>query len=93
MRPYIEIGPSPCNENCVQVGDDNYATAAREECLRFIQLIRNTLGPEPVGAELKVKGFPHDFGTYYEVVCYYNEDDEVSTQYAFNCESGAPDTW
>ena len=93
MRDYIEIGPSPCGESCVQLGEENYPTRARAECNRFIQLIREVLGTEPSGARLAVKGHPHDFGTYYEVICYYDPENQAALEYAFRCESDSPETW
>jgi len=93
MKNYLEIGPSPIEEDCVQVGEENYADRAREECNRFVQLIREELGKEPEGARLAVKSFPHDFGTYFEVVCWYDEDLPETVEYAFRCESDAPVRW
>src|SRR3990167_9964707 len=90
---YINIGSSPCNEDCIQVGDPEYYPKAIQECKRFLDLIREKLGPEPPGARLKVKSFPHDFGTYHEVVCYFLKDNEEAFEYAMRCESDAPQTW
>ena len=92
-RDYIDIGPTPCEEDCAQVGQPDYATKARAECNRFIELIRRALGPEPEGARLAVKSNPHDFGPYYEVVCYYDTDNEEATRYAYRCEGEAPVRW
>lgn len=92
-RDYINIGSTPCNEDCAQVGTENYSSRAREECRRFIEAIRETLGDEPEGAQLAVKAFSHDFGTYYEVVCWYDEDNAEAEEYAFKCESDAPTDW
>lgn len=93
MRDYIDIGSSPSGEDCAQVGEPDYERRARTECARFIELIRKTLGEEPPGAHLAVKSNPHDFATYYEVVCYFQDDDPEATAYAFRCESDAPATW
>jgi hypothetical protein len=93
MRDYISIGPTPCDESCAYVGDSDYSRKARAECIRFIQLLRKKFGPEPEGAWLSVKWFPHDFGSYCEVVCYYNTDISASADYAFCCESETPATW
>lgn len=93
MRDYLVIGSSPFDEPCVQVGDPNYHVLSRQECGRFIDLIRKKLGPEPVGAQLAIKGFPHDFGTYHEVVCYYHDDNRESFDYALRCENEAPSKW
>jgi len=90
---YINIGASPAEEDCVQVGDPDYRQKAIPECNRFIELIRKTLGTEPDGAKLKIKAFQHDFGTYHEVVCYYDEDKPEAVEYAYNVEANAPTTW
>lgn len=93
MREYIEIGASPCNEDCIQVGDENYNVTARKECAAFIEAIRKKLGKEPSGAELRIKSFPHDFGSYLEVVCYYDTNNAEAMKYAYNCEARAPLSW
>lgn len=92
-KDYIEIGPAPCEEECAQVGSDGYHARAREECRRFIEAIRAKLGPEPDGARLAAKSFSHDFGTYHEVVCWYDEGNEAAAAYAFRCEAEAPTHW
>ena len=92
MRDYITIGSTPCNEDCQQVPYEDYNLAMRE-CKQFIEAIRKALGNEPERAHLVVKGFPHDFGTYHEVVCYYDTANEQSSEYAFKCESDSPSTW
>lgn len=90
---YLNIGPCPCDEDCVQLGDDDYQKKSREECQRFIELIRKKHGVEPCAAKLAIKSFNHDFGTYREVVCYYDEGVECSVEYAFRCESDPPSRW
>jgi hypothetical protein len=93
MREYFTLGPTPSEEDCAQVGQPDYYRKALEECRRFIELIRDTLGPEPSGAELAIKSFPHDFGTYYEVVIRFEPDDAAAVAYAERCEDDAPRTW
>jgi hypothetical protein len=93
MREYLTLGPAPCDEDCAQVGQPDYHERARHECRRFILLIRQKLGPEPEGAWLSTKSFPHDFGTYYEVVCYFNTEIQASVDYASRCEAETPATW
>lgn len=89
-RDYLTIGSTPCDESCAQVGSDGYHERARLECKVFVDLIRRTLGTEPSGARLSVRSFPHDFGSYLEVICSY---DESAADYAFRCESDAPSEW
>lgn len=93
MRDYVNIGSSPCDEPCVQLGAPNYGEESRKECQRYIDLIRKVCGEEPEGAELRTKSFPHDFGTYREVVCYFDDEFPDSVDYAFFVEGNSPETW
>ena len=90
---YIDIGPSPYDEECVNVGEDDYTRRALQECRRFILLLREVLGPEPEGARLTVRAFPHDFGDYYEVVCTFDPTLPASLAYAMRCEAECPAHW
>jgi hypothetical protein len=93
-RDYIEIGSSPCDEECVQVSKtEDYLPAMRAERRRFLEAIRAKLGPEPPGARLAIKSNPHDLGQFLSVVCHYDDSDEEAQAYAFRCESNAPRTW
>ena len=93
MQDYLEIGSSPCDEECAGVGKPEYMEKAREECRRYINQLRAQFGVEPEGARLRIKSNPHDFGEYLEVVCYYNSDLPDSEEYAFKCEGEAWPTW
>lgn len=90
---WIEIGPAPADEECAQVGDPDYHIRAYEECIRFIELIRKSIGLEPAAAKLDIKVRPHDFGTYYEVIVRYDRYLELAVDYAFRVESEAPTRW
>ncbi len=93
MRDYLVIGDSPAAEDCVQLGSNDYDTRAREECKQFRELLRTKFGPEPMGARLAIKSFPHDFGNYLEVVCFYDDEFPDSEAYALACENDMPETW
>ncbi len=94
MSEYIELGSAPADEDCVQVkSGGDYVEAMKKECGRFLELIREKMGQEPEGAKLAVKRFSHDFGPYFEVVCYYDENKEQSVEYAFECEANLPTRW
>ena len=90
---HIELGPCPAEEDCAQVGTPDYGERSRQECARYIERLRQVLGPEPDGAALRVKSFTHDFGTYREVVCRYDDDNPDATAYAWRCEAEAPGRW
>jgi hypothetical protein len=95
MRDYICIGPSPVEEECAQVGSKeyDYTSKARKECVAFKgQLIRE-FGVPPDGASLAIKSFPHDFGSYMEVVCYFDDNNEDAVNYCFNIENNTPGHW
>ncbi len=92
-RKYIEIGQGPAEESCAQVGSSGYDEIAPREAERSIHLIRDHLGTEPQGARLMVKRFPHEFGSYYETVCTYDEDNPEAMGYAMKCENEAPVRW
>lgn len=93
MKDYLTLGPTPGEEPCAQVGESDYRDKALAECQRFILLLRKKFGPEPEGAWLSVKWFPHDFGEYCEVVCHYTTDSQASVDYAYRCDNEAPATW
>ena len=93
METFLSLAPTPVEEECAQVGTAEYHTKARAECLRFITLLRTKFGLEPEGARLAVKSFPHDFGDYLEVVCYFDETLPKSVEYAYRCEANLPANW
>ena len=93
MREYISIGPMPYEEPCAQVGEPDYRDKALAECQQFIQLFRTKFGPEPRGAWLTTKWFPHDCGAYVEVVYYFTPGIEASVEYAVQCEAETPAIW
>lgn len=92
-RDYISIGATPAEEPCEQLGPYYSPARARDENFRFIELIRKTVGNEPEGALLGSKAFDHEWGRYYEVVCYFDDDNEEAMQYAYKCEAEAPSRW
>ena len=92
MRDYLDIGCTPADEPCEQVGPNCNYPKMRLECRVFIGQLRRIFGPEPEGADLRVKGFSHDFGTYYEVVCYFDCDNKAAVEYAYRCEN-IPASW
>lgn len=93
MRDYIDLGPTPPLEECAQVGSHNYEQNAKRECQVFIAQLKRQFPDLPVGVELKIKGFPHDFGTYYDVVVTYNTDDEQATRAAHMIDEQIPAYW
>jgi hypothetical protein len=93
MRDYLTIGPTPSHEDCAQVGSPDYRARARRECQAFINQLRRQHGPEPDGAGLRVKTEAHDFGSYFEVACYYDTECPEAAAYALKCEGETPGEW
>ena len=93
MRETLEIGSSPCNEECAQVGQDGYSLRAAKECQAFKNQLIRVFGEPPEGARLKIKGSSHDFGTYYEVAVSFNVENEIAAEYAFKLEGEGPTEW
>jgi len=85
MKEFINIGSSPAEEDCFQTGD--------ARCLRECRIYKRQLEREFPGGDFRVKSFPHDFGSYWEVVAYYNPEDEKETDLAFQAESEASPSW
>lgn len=93
MRDYMTIGSTPSGEDCAQVGSEDYYDRSMKECKAFIAQLRRQFGTEPILTRLSIKAFPHDFGTYHEVVCYYDTEDEEARNFAFRLESETPEYW
>lgn len=90
---YASIGCAPVNESCAQLGTDGYTERAWRECRALIGQLVRTHGEAPPGARLAIKSCPHDFGTYYEVVCHFDPHDPEAAAYATTCEDGLPKYW
>jgi hypothetical protein len=55
MNSWIDIGSSPPDESCVQVGSDDYVRRARRECRAYINQLRRVFGSEPGGSHLTIR--------------------------------------
>jgi len=93
VSDFLTLGSAPAEEECAQVGRPGYREQAIAECRAHVRALRNVLGQEPDGAQLSYRGFSHDFGTYYEVICLFDPNIPEAIDYAFRCESKGPRTW
>lgn len=93
MRDSLSIGSAPANEDGAQVGSDDYHKRARAELQAFKNLIRRTIGPEPEGASLVVKSNQHDFGTYLDLECVFDDRHPEAVTYCFEVERKTPSDW
>jgi ArsR family metal-binding transcriptional regulator len=94
MREYMEIGSTPYDETCAQVGTDNYKEIAEMEIAAYINLLERMF-PEASSRNInfKKKWFQHDFGSYAEVCMYWNTDDEEADSYVYEIERNLPACW
>lgn len=99
MRETIEIGATPHEENCAQVGTDTYEERSYVEARAFkAQLTRMVVGhlgdaPMPETFRLHIKSNDHDFGTYREVCVSFDDRNESAVDLAYWVEGNAPAHW
>jgi hypothetical protein len=94
VMEYIQIGPTPYDENCAQVGDDDYRKDAKKEMDVYInQLNRTFIDAKSKGIAFKQRWFDHDFGAYGEVCIYWNTENPVADEYAYVIERNLPSDW
>jgi hypothetical protein len=96
MREHVDLGgTTPPDEICAQVGsrEYDYVERARREARAYIGQLRRMFGEEPDGARLGIKSHPHDFGTYYTVVCHFDPANPAAEAYALRCDNEAPRCW
>ena len=89
MRDYVNIGATPADELCEQLGPAYDPMKARKECLAFKHQLERVFPKASFG----VKSFPHDFGTYMEVVAFFEDEDAASVEAAFEAERATPERW
>jgi len=88
---FISIGPVPNAEPCVQLGHNDYLKYSRMELQVYINQLKREYGPTAI-CRLSSKSFPHEFGTYHEIVIWYDATIDASVEEAYKYESGC-DEW
>ncbi|MBS3912806.1 MAG: hypothetical protein KGZ70_13565 [Hydrogenophaga sp.] len=88
---YLSIGPAPSEEQCAQVGDDEYSTRSRRETAAYRrQILRHYPVPaecEDVLAGLRICSNPHEFGVYREVEIAYDASSAAACRWAHAVEA------
>lgn len=88
------LGPTPCDEDCAQLGQDNFRELAKKEMNAYIsQLYRTFPDVNQFNVSFKIKWENHDFGTYGEVVAVYDATNQESTKKALDIEWQLPEKW
>ncbi len=93
MRDYITIGSTPAEEDCAQVGTDDYYCRMRIEQRAFRRQLLRQFGEPPGNARIRTKSFPHDHGEYHEVVVTFDDQSEEEVEYAMKVEAETPMNW
>lgn len=88
------LGPTPADESCAQVGEDNFREKAKKEMNAYInQLMRQFPNVDEFNVSFKIKWQNHDFGTYGEVVAVYDAANQESARKALDIEWQLPENW
>jgi len=93
MRDYLTLGPTPCGEDCQQVGPTFDCEKSNKELKAFKHQLERYFKNIPDGSKFGIKTFPHDFGPYSEVVVYFDCENDESSDFAFHVESNIPEFW
>ena len=88
MREYYELGPVPSEEDCLQTGKDDFSLM-KKECRIYQRQLERMFQ----GLQFGVKTFPHDFGSYCEVVVYYDSENQDEAEKVWSIESDLPAKW
>ena len=94
MKDYFEIGPTPCSEDCAQVGSENFRLIASIEMEAYIDQLYRMFGEKIENSSISFgkKWFNHDFGSYGEVVVFY-DDDDPNAHLIYEIERELPEFW
>lgn len=84
-----EFDTTPIDEQCVQVGCENYTSWARIEASAYIGQIRRELGHEPAGSRLSVVFCPHDFGSYAQIQYRFDPENSEHLEYFVSLDVGS----
>lgn len=85
----LTIGPAPWNEECAQVGCEEYLDRSRKETSAFRrQILRHYPVPEGVDhAGVRVCSNPHEFGSYREVEVAFDPGSTQACAWAHQVEA------
>ena len=85
---YITLGPTPAEEPCEQ-SDGSRNKIRRENNVYRRQLERTFPIPDALQGSVRfgVKTFPHDFGSYSEVVIMFDTDNETAVEFAYDVDA------
>ena len=95
MRNWLEFDTCPIDEECVSVERNSidYIIPMKLQGRKFIQQLNKIFGDPPGDAYFGLKANDHDFGMYYSVCIFFNDEDEEESEFAYFVERNLPRTW
>jgi hypothetical protein len=90
---FITLDITPMEEYSIPIDSMYDLLKVRLQAYPFIMQLRRHFGVEPNGTSLKVDWFPHDCGVYVEVICCYDDNDQIGKDYALTIADNPPDHW
>jgi hypothetical protein len=92
-KDFISIGCTPASEDCVQVSNtEYYMDKMLAQCNRYKEMLQAKFA-DCNKVTIAVKTFPHDFGSYAEVVVKYDNEDIDALSQAIHIENNSPMYW
>jgi hypothetical protein len=89
---WLELDPTPANEECQQVGPKYDRQMACFEARLFVRQLQEQF-PNHCDIEYRIKTHISGDYSYYEIRIIYDTDCEVSIEQAFDVESNAWTNW
>ena len=90
---HLDLGSAPSDEDCAQLGRDNYEVRAKRECRALVNQLKRLCGAPPPNTRFRIMANPHDFGIYYSVVIDFDPNDQDAAAYAYRCDEASPSQW
>lgn len=88
-----EFETTPLDEQCAQLGNENYSRDSILECRVLQRQLIRQFGEPPEGSCFYRKSSAHDFGAYHELVFKFDEDNEEHMTYFLRVDKGFPYEW
>lgn len=93
MKDYMEFDTIPIEEECSQTGHtENYLQMQAIECKVLKKQLLRIFG-ECETVTIKRKTNYHDFGTYYSLCIYYDDENETASEFVYKIEDDFPLNW
>jgi hypothetical protein len=97
MKDYITLGSCPYEEEdtCAQTTDDNYLEKLKKELQVYKNMLERLFSNKLKysGVYLKIKTFPHDFGSYSEVCAIFDDENEKQIEVVYDMDRNVPSNW